>query len=199
MTDSGSGSLDAAISAIDRINATDPTTVTAGGSPVPKELLHARRMTEWLGRLVAEPTPAQQIAARAHHLRRWASPRDAYPEGRAGYLRWRTAARRQHVAEISGLLREHGFDRAIVDDVARIMAKEGRTTHADVQAHEDALCLTFCELQLDEMIERLGHDHTVSVVRKTLAKMSPAGIAMSAEVPMSDAGRRVVAEAAAPS
>lgn len=194
---SDAGPLDAAIAAIDRINSQDPTLIVVAGSPQPKELEHARRMTHWLRRLVPEPTPAQEIAARAHHLRRWASPRDAFPEGRAGYLRWRAAARRRHVAEVSELLEGQGFDPAMIAEVARIMAKEGRTSHADVQAHEDALCLTFCELQLEEMIDRLGRDHTVSVVRKTLAKMSPAARAMAADVPMSDAARLVIDEAAA--
>jgi hypothetical protein len=189
---------DRVIAAVDGVNADDPTTIVVDGEPRPKELVHAERMTYWLHRLCDEPTDAQRIAARAHHLRRWVSPRGDYPDGRAGYLRWRAAAKQRHVADITALLGFEGADAALIGDVARIVAKQGRETHADVQAHEDALCLTFCELQLDEMLHRLGHDHTVSVVRKTAAKMSPAGLALIGSVAMSDDARAVVVEATTP-
>ena len=55
--------------------------------------------TNAVGRLtqLADPaaTEAQVLAARAHHLRRWVVPRTSYPEGRAGYLRWRTDQKRR--------------------------------------------------------------------------------------------------------
>ncbi len=183
------------LAAVDEVNAADPNVVEFAGASGPKEVIHSDRMTWWLDRLTDSPTDAQRIAARAHHLRRWASPRDEYPDGRAGYLRWRVAAKNRHVAEVATLLAANGCDTALIADVSRIMAKEGRTTHADVQAHEDALCLTFCELQLDDLIDRLGREHSVEVVRKTIAKMSPAGIALVADVEMSDVAQSVIAEA----
>ena len=188
--------IEGVLAAIDEVNAADPTVIEFAGASGPKEVIHSERMTFWLDRLTESPTAAQRIAARAHHLRRWASPRDAYPDGRAGYLRWRAAAKNRHVADVAALLEANGCDAVLIADVSRIIAKEGRTTHADVQAHEDALCLTFCELQLDELIERLGRDHSVEVVRKTIAKMSPDAIALVAEVDMSDLARSVIAEAA---
>ena len=45
------------------------------------------------------------LAARAHHLRRWELPRDSYPVGRAGYLRWR---RDQKAAPRHGRRRDLG-------------------------------------------------------------------------------------------
>lgn len=39
----------------------------------------------------AEPSPALLLAARCQHLNRFATPRASYPEGKAGYLKWRAS------------------------------------------------------------------------------------------------------------
>ncbi len=65
----------AAIAAIDAANAEDPNLIDDRGTPRPKELVHAERMTSWLERLAPDADDAQRLAARAHHFRRWTSPR----------------------------------------------------------------------------------------------------------------------------
>ena len=85
----------AALEAIDEANAGDPNVLVVEGVPRPKELAHAEAMTGWVRRLDPEADEVQLLAARAHHLRRWTHPRSAEPEGRAGYLRWRTEAKRR--------------------------------------------------------------------------------------------------------
>ena len=61
-----------AVEAIDAINSADPVSIEVDGEARPKELVHAERMTHWLTTLDPAATAAQLIAARAHHLRRWA-------------------------------------------------------------------------------------------------------------------------------
>jgi hypothetical protein len=177
--------LAAALAAIDDANAADPEQLEVDGVARPKELVHAERVTAWLDRLVDDPAPEQRIAARAHHLRRWELPRAEYAEGRAGYLRWRTEQKRRHAAAVGEILAEVGYDEAFVDRVGAIIAKRGLGSDPMVQAHEDALCLVFVELQFDGVAERLGDDHTVEVVAKTLRKMSPAAITLAAALPLS--------------
>lgn len=177
--------LAAALAAIDDANAADPEQLEVDGVARPKELVHAERVTTWLDRLVDDPAPEQRIAARAHHLRRWELPRAEYAEGRAGYLRWRTEQKRRHAAAVGEILAEVGYDEAFVDRVGAIIAKRGLGSDPMVQAHEDALCLVFVELQFDGVAERLGDDHTVEVVAKTLRKMSPAAITLAAALPLS--------------
>ena len=80
----------------------------------------------------------------------------------------------------------------------RTIRKEGLASAAPddaVQVHEDALCLVFLETQFDELIERLGHDRSVEVVAKTLAKMSDRGKEVALGLPLSPAGGAVVADA----
>src|SRR5687768_3976834 len=84
--------LQSALDRFDALNAQDPhTELVEGGRPAePKELLYARRMTQWLHRLEPAPSVPLQLAARGQHLMRWHIPRDTFPKDRAGYLRWRT-------------------------------------------------------------------------------------------------------------
>ena len=186
-----------AIAGIDAANADDPNTIEARGAVRPKELAHAELMTEWVGRLAPQASEAQLLAARAHHLRRWTSPRASYPAGRSGYLRWRTALKAQHADEVAEILTTAGYDTDTIETVQRILKKQGLGTDPQVQVHEDALCLVFLETQLAATTDQLGDEHMLDVIRKTVAKMSPAGLAEVAAIPMRDHDRDLIAEALA--
>lgn len=161
-----------AIDAIDQANSADPHQLIVDGTPRSKELVHAELMTRWVLRLDPSATQVQLLAARAHHLRRWTVPRASFPQGRSGYLRWRTTLSRQHAEDVAAILAECGYDAATTERVEQIVRKERRTTDPQVQTHEDALCLTFIETQLEALAERLEHDKMVQVTRKTFVKMS---------------------------
>ena len=168
--------LAAALAAIDAANADDPNVITVDGVARPKELAHAELMTHWVRTLDPECSEEQILAARAHHLRRWTIPRASYPDGRSGYLKWRTALKRQHADDVGAILREAGYDDDSVARVQAIVTKRGLGHDPDVQVHEDALCLVFLETQLDELAGRMGDDKTVDVLQKTARKMSAAGL-----------------------
>ena len=182
---SPSSRLSAALEAIDAANADDPHTIVVGGEARPKEQAHAELMTEWIQRLDPDPDDAQLVAARAHHLRRWALPRSDYPEGRAGYLRWRTAQAKRHAAEVVEIVTQAGYDDAFAADVSAIVAKRGLATDPRVQTHEDALCLVFLETQFEALADKLGDDHMAEVLAKTLAKMSPAAHRIAQDLDLS--------------
>lgn len=187
----------AAVAAIDAANADDPVSVEVDGVLRPKELVHADAVERWVRRLETDASEAQLLAARAHHLRRWVVPRTDYPEGRSGYLRWRADHKRREASEVAELLRDCGYDEATIDRVTTIVAKRDLAHDVDVQTHEDALCLTFLELQFADLAEQLGDDKVIEVVRKTVAKMSPAGLAAAPEVVASDRGKALLAAALA--
>jgi hypothetical protein len=168
--------LAAALAAIDAANADDPNVIVVDGVERPKEQAHAELMTDWVRRLDPDCSEEQILAARAHHLRRWTVARSSYPDGRSGYLRWRTALKQQHADDVAAILRDVGYDDEAIERVQRIVRKQGLGRDPAVQVHEDALCLVFLETQFDELIERLGDDKTIDVLRKTAKKMSPAGL-----------------------
>jgi hypothetical protein len=178
--------VERAVAAIDSVNAHDPVTLVVDGVDRPKEVVHAERMTHWVTTLDPDADAAQLIAARAHHLRRWAVARSTYPEGRSGYLRWRVDQRKRQVAELSEMLSEVGIPIDVTERALDIVAKKGLGTDPAVQTHEDALCLVFLELQVDELAARLDRDHMVEVLRKSVAKMSERGIAAAATIALSE-------------
>jgi Domain of unknown function (DUF4202) len=191
--------LERALAAIDEANADDPATLVVGGVEQPKELAHARLMTEWVRRLDPEASEAQLIAARAHHLRRWSLPRHDFPDGRAGYLRWRTQLKRQHAEEVAEILRPLGYEDATVERVQQIVRKEGLGRDPAVQVHEDALCLVFLQTQLTDIADQLGEDKTVDVLRKTARKMSPRGLDAAARLELDPEASRLLQRALAAS
>jgi hypothetical protein len=183
------------IASIDEANAQDPNRLTIDGVSHPKELLHSQMVTTWVRRFDPEPSDVQLIAARAHHLRRWTVPRSDYPDGRAGYLRWRRDLGKRHRDDVAELMAAHGYDEVVTAEVGSIMAKTDLGSKPEVQVHEDALCMVFLETQLDALVERIGAEKAAQVVAKTLRKMSPTGIAAAQTLSFSMAGDGVVSQA----
>lgn len=174
----GDGSaLAAVLRRVDEINAGDPNMLTVDGVERPKELVHAEMMTKWLLRLDPEAGTEQRVAARAHHLRRWALPRAEFPEGRVGYLKWRAELSRRHAAEITAIMADEGFGPDPIARVTQIVRKQDIKGDPAVQTHEDALCLVFLSTQFEGLIADHGEAKVVEIVAKTLVKMSPSGIA----------------------
>lgn len=188
---------DLTLAAIDAANADDPERVAVDGVEVPLQQVLGRIASEWVDRLDPDARPAQRLAARAHHLRRWEMPRTTFPEGRAGYLRWRTAAKTRHANDLVLLLRDQGWDEDTVEEARRLVRKEGLGRDPAVQVHEDAVCLAFLTVQLDEAAETMG-DKTPGVLRRTAAKMSPVALGHAATLPLSPEGRRLLEAALVP-
>ncbi|GIU87019.1 MAG: hypothetical protein KatS3mg009_1534 [Acidimicrobiia bacterium] len=187
-----------AIAAIDAANAQGPEVVMVRGREGPKEVLHAELATEWVRRLRPGAGEALLLAARGHHLRRWAVPRASYPAGRAGYLRWRRELHGRHARELGALLEGAGYDPATIARVQAIVRKEGLGSDPEVQTFEDALCLVFVETQLADVAARLEPATLRRVLAKTTAKMSAAGRAALAELPLPADVRALLDAAARP-
>lgn len=178
---------DRAIERIDAANAEDPNTLVVDGTERPKELTHAEMMVGWVRKLDPGASELQLLAARAHHLRRWTLPRSDYPDGRAGYLRWRTEAKKRHAAEVGEILDSVGYDEDEISTVRRIIRKEGLGSDPAVQTHEDALCLVFLQTQLDETVAKMTDDKAIDVLRKTAQKMSPEALEIAGGLDYSSA------------
>jgi hypothetical protein len=188
--------LERAFAAIDAANADDPFTIEIDGMSRPKEQAHAELMCDWVRRLDPDATDAQLLAARAHHLRRWSIPRTDYPEGRKGYLRWRTTLKKQHADEVATILRDAGYDAEIIERVQAIIQKVGLGSDPQVQTHEDALCLVFLATQLDDTVAKLADDDkAIDVLQKSAKKMSANALELAATLPYSDAGAALLRRA----
>ncbi len=188
----------AAIAAIDEANAADPGMVDVrDAGPRPLALVHGELADEWVVRLHgAEVSPLWRLAARAHHLRRWELSRSNYPEGKAGYHRWKRDQRARHAADIGTLLAAHGFGDDEIELVQALVRRDGLAGgDPGAQAVEDAACLVFIETQLASVAQQLERDHLIDVIRKTARKMSPAALAAVASIPLGDAEQQLLADA----
>jgi len=164
-----------ALALFDEANAEDPRTEVVAGTSYPKELLYARRMTECLDAFAPDASKALRLAARCQHIRRWTVPRDTYPMDRTGYKQWRNALMRFHAETAGAILREVGYDEAAVERVQTLLRKQRLKRDAEVQVLEDVICLVFLEHYFADFATRHDEAKLLGIVRKTWAKMSPAG------------------------
>lgn len=171
-----SSRLEAALARFDAVNAEDPR--QDAGEPA--ELVYARRMTGWLERLAPGAPEELRLAVRAQHIGRWRLPRDRFPEGRAGYKRWRSACARMHADTAAAILGELGYPAPAIDRVRDLLTKKGLGRDPEVQVLEDVACLVFLEHGLADFARKHARDKLIDIVRKTWAKMSPQGRAAAA-------------------
>nr|WP_247651358.1 DUF4202 domain-containing protein [Roseovarius autotrophicus] len=157
-----------ALAAIDAANAHDPDRAEG----VPAALLYGQRMSAELARLFPGASEPLQIAARGQHIERWTSPRSAYPEGRAGYLAWRSDLARHHAACVSEIMRRVGYREAEAARAATMLRKEGIKRDAEVQALEDVICFVFLKWYFAPFAPTQDDGKLDRIVQKTARKMS---------------------------
>lgn len=164
--------LEEALRRFDEANEEDPNTEMVDGDEVPKELVYGQRMSARLNVFAPNAPEVVQLAARAQHIRRWEVPRDSYPEGRAGYLKWRTDLYKRH-GEIAGsIMEEVGYDHATIERVQNLLRKRGLKTDPDVQLLEDVICLVFLEHYFHDFAKKHDEEKLIPIVQKTWKKMT---------------------------
>ena len=187
--------LQQAIELIDRANAQDPKSVDENGTERPGELVYGERMSAALAGYCDQPSEHLQIAVRAQHLERWTSPRSSYPEGRAGYLKWRTDLKRYHAERAGELMRQAGYDEADIDRVATLIDKRGIKRDPEVQMLEDVACLTFLQHYAADFIAPHDDDKVMDILAKTARKMSAEGLQAAAGLDLPDRLSRLLHQA----
>lgn len=190
-----SGALERALARIDAVHDEDPSRTPDGRA---RERVYAEHMSAWLDRLAPDASEALRIAVRAQHLARWRSPRDAFAEGRVGYLQWRKAAGERHAADVRTILVELGLPEAFIARVAALVMKKDRTRDPEAQLLEDCACLVFLELDYEAFVEQHADDgKVVDIVKKTWAKMSPRAREEATKLTLNGRAARLVGEALA--
>jgi Domain of unknown function (DUF4202) len=174
----------AAMERFDAENALDPNPEMEGGKACPRELLYARRLTDWVLKLEPNASEHLRLAARCQHICRWKIPRQSYPMTRAGYLRWRSDLKEFHAQTAGKILREAGYGEEIVHKVQELNLKKNFPHDAESRVLEDALCLVFLEFQFAELAARMEAEKMVNAVQKTWKKMTPTAHARALALPL---------------
>lgn len=184
---------------IDAAHAVDPHRDNDGN---PAELVYANRVEAWVAKLGPDAPPHLLLAARCQHLERFLTPRSTYPDGRAGYLQWRTHLYRKQADRARELALTAGLPADQADDIARWVSKTDLKKDAGSQALEDAAVLVFLENEIADFAAQhvdYPHEKFVHILRKTWAKLSPAGRAAAGGLDLPPAIAALVREAVPPS
>ena len=160
--------LDHAFVAIDAANAHDPK--LEDGTPA--NLLYGQRMTAEQQRLFPDADDVLRIACRGQHIERWTLPRDSYPMGRPGYLKWRQEQGRRHAERIAGIMADAGYGENDIDRARKMLTKQGIKRDPQVQALEDVICFTFIRWYLGDFMAEQPDEKMPRIIEKTARKMS---------------------------
>ena len=179
--------------ALDQRHRQDPRTLTTTeGQTLPKEFWHAQQMSAWLDRLTSTPSEALQIAVRGQHTERWVEPRDAYPAGREGYLKWRRDQGIRAADITAELAEEAGYDAQEVERIRQLVRKQGFRHDPEAQTVEDCACLVFLENYFADFSETVDRDHMIRIVRKTWGKMSDQARELALTLQLPENARQLV-------
>ena len=164
-----------AIRRFDEMNAADPHHEVVDGVPQPRELVQARRLSDWVMTLAPEASESLRLAARCQHLCRWMIPRASHEMTRAGYHQWRNELKRFHAGKSSGVLRAVGYADGIIARVQDLNLKKNFPTDAECRVLEDALCLVFLQFQLTDLAAKTEDGKVINALQKSWKKMTPLG------------------------
>jgi hypothetical protein len=170
-----SSRYDAVIAAIDAANVADPNLIEVEGQAEPAELVYGRRMSATLARMAPDASEPLQIAARGQHIERWRLARKSYPEGRAGYLRWRKDAKEVHARRLGDIMAEAGYGAGDIDRVGALVRKERLKLDPEAQLLEDVICVVFLEHYLPPFMAKTEPAKLPGILAKTWKKMSDFG------------------------
>jgi hypothetical protein len=183
---------------IDTAHAADPKRDDDGRAA---ELVYADRMEAWVARLVSAAAPILRLAARCQHLERWSVPRTTFPDGKAGYLKWRQSLYKKQADRARVLLLQAGVPADEADEAATWVAKTALKTNAGTQALEDAACLVFLENEIEAFAAQHAdypREKFVDILKKTWRKMSPAAQQAALRLNLPPAIGALVREAVGP-
>ena len=182
------GRFQDAITRIDAANAEDPHAL---------ELPYAKRLSGWVERLAPNASEELRLAARAQHICRWMIPRDTYPPGRVGYLKWREDLKQFHARMAGKILREVGYDEPTITRVQDLIRKRNFPRVPDGRVLEDALCLVFLETQFAETTAKTGDEKMIGILQKSWRKMTSQAHEIALTIPMTPECRALVEKALA--
>lgn len=184
-----------ALDAFAAVSAQDPAREAVAGEARPRELVQSERLAAWVERLAPHASEALRLAAHCQHIGRFRVPRSSYPEGRSGYLRWRSELAKLHAETADGVLAGLGYDALTIEQVRRIVRKQNLSTDPEVQIMEDALCLCFLEHEFAEFASRHADDKLIDILRKTWRKMSQRARELALGLPLGDRATALVTRA----
>lgn len=179
----------------DEANSNDTNIEVHEGKPYPKELLYAMRMTDILNDFSPDASEPLQLTARCQHICRWEIPRKSYEMNRVGYLKWRQELKKFHVQKASEILKQVGYEKAVVEKVEFLLLKKQLKKSEETQTLEDVICLVFLKFYFESFAQKHAEDKLIDILQKTWKKMSANGQEAALKLPLSTTSFELVKKA----
>lgn len=161
-----------AMEAFNAANSKDPNFIEVNGFEKPYELIYSNWLYEWVMKLNPNAIEELQLAAKCQHIKRWEIPRSKYQDGLKGYTKWKKELAEYHADEAGKILKQVGYEEAVIERVRAINLKKNLKTDSDVQTMEDALCLVTLQYQIEGFSLKHDDEKMIGIIKKTWAKMS---------------------------
>lgn len=187
--------LEKAFALFDAYNKRSPELIRWDGQDFPLEYFYAVKLYDWVRKLDPAAGESLLLASRSQHIGRWEIPRNTYPDGRVGYLKWRSDLSKFHASKATELMEVAGYDPETCNQVREIILKQKLKLNPDVQTIENALCLVFLEFQFDDLIGKQSEEKMINILRKTWAKMSDPGRNMAHTLDYSETAKSLLGKA----
>lgn len=185
MSEPAPTAVDRALERLRSVHEADPRRRDTAAGSRPVEAVWCERVENWVQSLAPDAPAALRLAAAAQHLERWRWPRSGHPEGRAGYLRWRREVARSQADRARQICLDAGVPGTVADQVAALVRKEDLAADPRTRVLEDAACLAFLELDLDDFAERHEDSDVIRILARTWRKMSDDGRAAAMRLELS--------------
>lgn len=186
-----------AIQLFDKANQQDPNQTDFEGIAYPKEFLYADRMSKRLKTFAPEASETLALATHAQHICRWEIPRTNFAMDRKGYHQWRNDLKLFHAKTAGQMMNEVGYQQEDIERVQFLIQKKKIKTDAETQTLEDVICLVFLEFYFEDFAKNKEEEKIVSILQKTLVKMSEKGKAAAMEIDFSNHGEALIKKALA--
>ena len=141
----------------------------------PEEYFLALKLYEWVKRLDPNASEELLLASRCQHIGRWEIPRNSYPDGRDGYLKWRRDLAMYHAGIAGSIMKEIGYGEQPIARVKQIILKQKIKVDNEVQVMENALCLVFLQFQYEDFYQKHPPEKIINILKRSLLKMDAHG------------------------
>jgi hypothetical protein len=187
--------LQTTLEKFDAYNKKDPHVFSWEEIDYPQEYFLALKLYEWVLKLAPDVSEELLLASRSQHIGRWEVPRDSYPDGRDGYLKWRRDLGLYHAGKAAEIMEEAGYNAQQIDRVKQIIQKQKIKVDSEVQVMENALCLVFLEFQYEGFYPKHHADKVINILKKSLLKMDAHGHQHALTLKYSEQGMYFIGEA----
>jgi hypothetical protein len=187
--------LEKAFQLFDDYNKQDPHILKWNGQEYPAEYFYAIQLHEWVKKFEPSAGESLLLASRSQHIGRWKIPRENYPMNKPGYLNWRTTLAKFHADTAGALMKEAGYDEAMIEDVQHIILKRNLKFDHAVQVMENALCLVFLEFQYHDFILEHEDEKVIRIIQKSWKKMTEPGREAALKLKYNERGKSLIVKA----